>query len=109
VPPDKAYLPTRTPVLTPTATLAFDRDPYDGSPPDVVDVVIEGDYAYLALSRSGVGVVDISDPLTPTLVVVLDTPGLAQGLALRRDSLDRPQLLVGDSRAGIRLYGRPGE
>lgn len=109
VPPGSPYLPTRTPVLTSTATVNFDPDPYDGIRPDVVDIAIEGDYAYCALSRAGVGVVDISNPFNPVLITVLDTPGLAQGLALRRDSLNRPQLLVGDSRAGIRLYGIPGE
>ena len=42
-------------------------------------------------------------------IIHLRTPGLAQGLMFHVDSEGHHQLLVGDSRAGIRLYGVPGE
>lgn len=109
VPQGSPYLPTRTPVVTPSAAIVFAQDPYDGVRGNVVDIVIDGDYAYCALARAGVAVVDISNPVVPVLLTVLDTPGLAQGIALRQDANGQHQMLVGDSRAGMRLYGRPGQ
>jgi hypothetical protein len=39
--------------------------------------------AYAALGRAGIGVFDISVPLHPDLVEVLDTPGLAMGIRVQ--------------------------
>jgi hypothetical protein len=49
-----------------------------------------------------------SNPTSITLVALLDTPGMAQGIELRGAVADR-QLCIGDSRSGMRLYGRSGE
>jgi hypothetical protein len=46
--------------------------------------------------------------LSLDLVASVDTPGMAQGLVMRGVGTGR-QLAVGDSRAGMRLYGRSGE
>ena len=85
------------------AELEFPKDPHDGQRTNVVDVETEGSYLYCALSRAGVGIVDISDPENPELCCVLDTPGLALGISFRTVSGQR-QLIVGDSRCGIRVY-----
>jgi len=45
-------------------------------------VLALGNYAYLADSRSGVQIVDISDPSSPTLAESFDTPGRAGGVAV---------------------------
>jgi hypothetical protein len=47
-----------------------------------VDVVVSGDYAYLACVSSGVSIVDISDPGSPALVSTLATNGYARALAV---------------------------
>jgi len=70
---------------------------------------VDGDFLYCALARGGVAVRDISRPMGAALnlqqLVILETPGLAQGVAFRGAGSGR-QMLVGDSRAGMRLYGR---
>jgi len=110
-PPASApYLKTQTgpnEVLPPLAVLDMPRDPFDGGAHNVLDLVVDGDYLYCALARGGVGIVNVSDPLQPVLEVVLDTPGLVLGLAIR--TVNTPsgpvkQLLVGDSRCGLRIY-----
>lgn len=70
-----------------------------------------GDELCCALGRARVATLDISRNLgTFNLIPIacLDTPGMAQGLALRGAGSGR-QLLVGDSRSGMRLYGRVQE
>jgi len=73
---------------------------------------VDGDFLYCALARGGVAVLDISRPSGAPLniqpFVILDTPGLAQGVAFRGTGVSR-QLIVGDSRAGLRLYGRSAQ
>jgi hypothetical protein len=81
----------------------FPKDPYDGHLPNVIDMEIEGDYLYCALARGGVAVVDISDPVDPHLCNILPTPGLAMGVAFRTVA-GNPQMIVGDSRCGMRVY-----
>jgi hypothetical protein len=98
-----------TPILFPTKTLAFPKDPYDGYPCNCVDVEIQGDYLYCALGRAGVGVVGANPNDTAhwmKLVYCLDTPGVAFGLSIRSDPVTptTKQLIVGDSRCGVRVY-----
>jgi len=103
------YLPTH-PILSPipSASITFPKDPRDGYVPNCVDIEIEGNYAYCALTRGGVGIVDITDPTAPTIHKVIDTPGIVQGIAFHRPSAGVVQMVVGDSRAGLRLYGASG-
>lgn len=103
------------PLLVPHTVHAFAEDPFDGRRPNCVDVVIEGDALYAATARGGVHVLEINPPVAgaagyPTYAV-LDTPGIATGMALR-SRLPGPmddQLYVGDSRCGVRLYARTGQ
>jgi hypothetical protein len=95
--------------LSPVATLTFPPDPYDGHLPNVIDLGIDDvndSFLYCALTRGGVAVVDIADPTSPNflnVVEILDTPGLALGIDFRTVSSGE-QMIVGDSRCGIRLY-----
>lgn len=118
-----APAPYRSPTCTPNCTpilnvlsgagnsFEFSQDVVDGRRPNLLDLEIDGDELYCALGRAGIAVLDISRNLgTFQLIPIacLDTPGLAQGLALRGAGSGR-QLLVGDSRSGMRLYGRVQE
>jgi hypothetical protein len=96
-----AALPTQ--FLAPLFELDLPRDPVDGLPANCVDMEIVGDYLYVALARLGLGILDISQPTRPQLIAVLDTPGLAMGLS-QRTVPGGVQLIVGDSRCGIRVY-----
>jgi hypothetical protein len=91
----------------PIAVLPLPRDPYDGAPTNVIALKIpttQPNYLYCALSRTGVGVVNITDPTNPQLCTILDTPGLALGLSFRMLAGNHEQMIVGDSRCGIRVY-----
>jgi len=104
--PSVPYRPT-TEFLAPTWKLHLPRDPYDGYAANCIDLEIVGDYLYCALGRHGVGIVDISDPGNPQLIDVMDTPGLALGLSQRSvlvGTVWEVQLIVGDSRGGLRIY-----
>ena len=108
----QAQPPNCTPILRvlsgPGASFEFPADVVDGRRPNLLDIEIDGDVLYCALGRAGVAWIDISRPagaLNMALLASLETPGLAQGLAFRGEGETR-QLLVGDSRAGLRLYGR---
>lgn len=86
--------------------LVFPKDPYDGHAANVTDLALDTDtnYLYCALSRAGVGIVDVSNPSSPTLVAVIDTPGLALGVTIRKLESGDKVLVVGDSRCGLRVY-----
>jgi len=64
----------------------------------VEDVLLSGNYAYLACGDSGLQVVDISDPDNPELIFTTTTPGEALGLAL-----DSPDLYVADG-SGLTIF-----
>jgi len=98
---------THHPHLMPTSVIEFPTNPYDGRRPNCVDIEIDGEDAYCALGRGGIGIVDLSIPASPMLHTILDTPGVAQGIVFRPDGLNDVQMVVGDARAGMRLYGRP--
>ncbi len=93
--------------LSPTSVIDFPTNPYDGRRPNCVDVEIDGEDAYCALGRGGIAILDLFDPASPMLHTLLDTPGVAQGIVFRPDGLNDVQMVVGDARAGMRLYGRP--
>jgi hypothetical protein len=101
--PGQPYLPT-TPILQPLQhEIELPRDPVDGLPTNCVDMEIVGDYLYVALARLGVGILSLADPANPQLLDIMDTPGLALGLSQRTVAAGT-QLIVGDSRCGIRVY-----
>jgi hypothetical protein len=45
-------------------------------------VAVQGDYAYVAIRRSGLEVIDIADPANPQIVGSVDTPGYSVGVAV---------------------------
>jgi hypothetical protein len=103
-------------VLRPVATLVFPRDPVDGYGSTVADIQLDpdADYAYVGLGRGGVAIVDVSlNPLTqvPRLILsnIIDTPGVTTGLTIRQNEVGLKQLIVSDTRGGMRLLSRPGE
>ena len=110
-PPSDPYLPaSANKILRPIKTITFQRDCSDGELCNVLDCEIDGNYAYCALGRAGIGIVDISSVAGAYVLAIIDTPGMALGITLRTElpSMNR-QMLVGDSRCGVRLYGRLGE
>jgi hypothetical protein len=52
---------------------------------DVADVAVDGDYAYVVRGGGGIGVVDISDPMSPTHVGEAVESGLAYCVAVDGD------------------------
>jgi hypothetical protein len=88
--------------------LKNNTDPLDGQPSangiiasldtpgDAVDIAIAGNLAMIADSAAGVALIDITDPLRPSLLAQLDTPGtaLASALTLTRG-------VVADDAGGI--------
>jgi hypothetical protein len=89
------------------AVLKFPSDPYDGMRTNCLDLELDGNYLYCALGRAGVGVVDISNWKTPTLCKIVDTPGVVEGIAARTvGTPPRKQMIVSDSRCGVRIYGQ---
>lgn len=54
--------------------------------PNIVqDIYVDGKYAYVTTLYSGLRVVDISTPSSPSEIGYYDTPGLARGIALMGD------------------------
>lgn len=51
-------------------------------PGDLLGVVVDGTYAYVANGDSGLRVVDISDPASPVIVGSVETPGDAANVAV---------------------------
>ncbi|MBK7643854.1 MAG: hypothetical protein IPJ19_12550 [Planctomycetes bacterium] len=95
------------PILFPVATIAMPSDPYDGQAEGCIDMEVDGDYLYCALGRQGIAVFGISNPETPVLLEVMDTPGLVLGLSTRTvggGASKHTQLIVGDTMCGVRIY-----
>ena len=66
---------------------------------DAYDVVIEGDYDYVATYYSGLQIVDISDPENPEVVGYWDdNPGFAYGVFVAGDFA-----YVADGPSGLRV------
>lgn len=104
--PTGNYLPG-TPFLRPISKVDLPKDPVDGFRANCIDIIVVNDFLYCALGRNGIGVINISLPISPALVDVIDTPGLALGISTRSVSTSHgleTQLVVGDSRCGIRVY-----
>jgi hypothetical protein len=105
-PPSTPYLTSPgvgSPILSPVIEIPLPRDPFDGKLANCIDLEVIGDYLYCALGRLGLGIVNIQDPAHPVLVEVLDTPGLVLGVS-KRTVGGATQLIVGDTRGGLRLY-----
>jgi hypothetical protein len=59
-------------------------------------LVVVGGKAYLADGRSGLGVLDVSDPSNPFEISYYDTPGVAEGVVVTGS-----YILVTDGSAGL--------
>jgi len=68
---------------------------------DTRDVVVDGDYAYIADGYPGVRVLDISKPTNPIEVGFCDTPGFARGLFISDG-----YIYVADDIGGLRILDR---
>lgn len=64
----------------------------------VSDITVAGDYAYITAGEAGLAVVDVSEPLTPTIASDYDSPGQASGLAVAG-----PYVYVADGTKGLRV------
>ncbi|OAD21880.1 LVIVD repeat protein [Candidatus Thiomargarita nelsonii] len=62
------------------------------------DVVVAGNYAYAAAGSTGIDIIDISNPASPTLVSQYDTDGYA-----RRVFVDGNFAYVADGRHGLQI------
>jgi hypothetical protein len=72
------------------------------SPPGIVatDLTVAGDLAYLTDAEKGLLTYDITDPLAPIPLGALDTPGLAQAVALGPTG---ETAFVADGECGVRV------
>lgn len=68
------------------------------TPGEANDVIIEGDYAYVADGNSGIQVISIKDPLHPEIVTSIDTPGTAEELICLNQ-----HLYIADGEAGLQI------
>jgi hypothetical protein len=107
-PPSGTYITNAT-VLGPATSggsvvkVAFPKDPYDGKPDNAIDIAIDNNYLYCALARGGFAIIDITNPLAPSVCDIIDTPGIVESLTVR-SLAGGDQLIVNDSRCGVRLY-----
>lgn len=51
----------------------------------VLDIVVAGDYAYIAAGKAGLLIVDVADPTNPTQIDFIATPGTARNVAVAED------------------------
>lgn len=94
-------------LVKPTVGLQSTALPLPGS---ASAIVVSGSLGYVAGGVAGLHRLDLSDPLSPTLSLTIDTPGAALGLALAGDRAyvaDRSGLQVVDLSTGA-LRGRYG-
>ncbi|MDX1439501.1 MAG: hypothetical protein R3284_06315, partial [Rubricoccaceae bacterium] len=49
---------------------------------DLLAVAVQGDYAFVGRGTDGIGVYDVSNPASPSLVHTSNTPGSANGIAV---------------------------
>ena len=70
---------------------------------DLLAIAVDGDYAFVGRGTDGIGVYDISDPASPTLVHTSDTPGSANGIAVAGTTM---YVADGDNAGGpdFRIY-----
>jgi subtilisin-like proprotein convertase family protein len=62
------------------------------------DVAVSGAYAYVADDTAGLQIVNVSNPMTPTLEGSFNTPGLARGVAI-----SGTHILVADGVRGLQM------
>ncbi len=60
----------------------------------------DGSKAYVADGRSGLQIIDISDPTNPTIIGSIDTPDFAGGVVLSNDG---SKAYVADGRSGLQI------
>jgi hypothetical protein len=66
---------------------------------DISSVAVAGSYAYLAQGSIGLQILDVSNPISPTLVGGLDTPGVARHIVVNNGTA-----YVADHGAGLRIF-----
>jgi len=69
-------------VSNPTMPLEIGSIRTDEHQEATVGVAVSGTLAYLADALDGMKIVDVSDPFSPTMVSIYDSPGLATGIAV---------------------------
>ncbi|HKR56361.1 MAG TPA: hypothetical protein VJS20_08670, partial [Gemmatimonadales bacterium] len=98
------------PVIFPMKSKVLPYDPYDGQHANVVRVIEHEDMLYVAAGRDGIAILDVANPADAAFlefVDVLDTPGMAMEVLVRRIEDPAPpesQLLECDAGGGIRVY-----
>ncbi len=95
--------------LTPVGSVCLPINPWDNQRDNLIDLELDGSYAYCALGRGGVGVINILDPANPSIVDIVDTPGQVEGIVKRVDPQGHHQILAGDISGGLHLFGRVNE
>ncbi len=68
------------------------------TPGDANDIIIVGEFAFVADNQSGLRIIDISNPEEPEEIGFLDTPGSALSVAVRGDIA-----LIGDGPRGLKV------
>ena len=67
-------------------------------------MTVIGSTAYVAVHSSGLQAIDVSDPLNPTIIGSVDTPGFARGVAIIGNSA-----FVADGNRGLSIVPAPAE
>jgi hypothetical protein len=68
-------------------------------PGDAIKVVVTGEYGYIASDRTGLVVIDVSNPEHPSEITRLDTPGRAFDVRI-----DGDYLYLADQSGGLQIY-----
>ncbi len=76
---------------------------FDPSGSARMDLVTDGDFAYVAVSDSGIAVVDITDLTAPVLVGIADTPGL-NGSSNNQVAVAGHRVFKADGAAGVQVF-----
>ncbi|MGE3172541.1 MAG: hypothetical protein AB7O97_07920 [Planctomycetota bacterium] len=98
-------------ILLPAATWTLPTNPYDGLHDNATEVVIDQfqdggiqrTLAYVACYRRGVEVLELTNLPQVTRVATLDTPGITEGVALRRIGAQK-RLLVACRSGGVQVF-----
>ncbi len=85
-------------VSDPTSPAQLSSIRLDENQQSTVGVAVAGSLAYLADALDGVKLVDVSNPVSPIVVGVYDSPGLSQGVTVVGN-----RAYVADSQAGLRI------
>jgi hypothetical protein len=87
------------------STWTAPANPYSARPEPMLDLAVDEETAtaFVAAGRAGVGVLDLSDPLSPRMMQAIDTPGWAVGICFDERN-GRARVAVGDQKGGLRVF-----